>query len=198
MTSSFLSIVTSVVVVLCIIMLLRWRIRVRAHQSNKENKELENKIKHASQVVAAFGGTLESRSSRALLLYPQSELPYPKTEIRESIEFLLLCTCDIDRRNHLEVANISLNDYIPDDEYRSISEQQAGMTRAFELLKDGNRDGKRLAKLIVDSSTPAAQATLEQIQQRILRDGEMTIARHRTLRAVVEAMTPQREDSREG
>lgn len=179
-------------------MLLRWRIRVRAHQSNKENKELENKIKHASQVVAAFGGTLESRSSRALLLYPQSELPYPKTEIRESIEFLLLCTCDIDRRNHLEVANISLNDYIPDDEYRSISEQQAGMTRAFELLKDGNRDGKRLAKLIVDSSTPAAQATLEQIQQRILRDGEMTIARHRTLRAVVEAMTPQREDSREG
>lgn len=160
----------------------------KLHNSENSQRDMAMKIEHAIHVVSEFGRIMESRSSAPLCLYSEEDLPFPKKEIRESIELLMLSPLDTTQRNHLEVGNIFLNDFIPDEEYCAIQEQQGALGRVMGLVKAGDRDGQMLAKLLVDSETPASKLVLRQINERVNRDNEKTLARNQTLRTVALAL----------
>lgn len=53
----------------------------------------------------------------------------------------------------------------------------------MDLFKAGETDGQKLAKLLVESETPASKLVLKQINERVERDNKATLARNQTLRA---------------
>lgn len=171
-----------------IIFMVQKQKRRKERTSERNRRDMALKIERALHVVAEFGRIMEERPSASLCLYSEADLPFPKEEIRESIELLMLGPLDSTRRNHLEVGNIFLNDFISDEEYRAIKDQQDALSGVMDLVRAGARDGQKLAKLLVESETPASKFVLKQIQERIERDNKMTLARNRNLRAAASSL----------
>lgn len=194
MNDGFINLIILVLVALGIIIHLKRRKRRKLHTTEILQREMAMKIERALHVVAEFGRLMESRPSAPLCLYSEDDLPFPKKEIREAIELLMLGDLDITRRNHLEVGNIFLNDFIPDEEYRAIQDQQGALLKAIDLFNAGEKDGKKLATLLVESETPASKLVLKQINERVERDNKATLARNRTLRAAALALMANKSE----
>jgi hypothetical protein len=91
--------------------------------------ELDSALKKASAVVAAYGAVLEQVGETGILLHSESDLPFTKAEIRRSIEVLLIVSTDDTKRNNLEVADMLLNDFVPDEDYSVVQHQREDCPR---------------------------------------------------------------------
>ena len=105
-------------------------------------------IAHAAKVVAEYGAVLEQRTARGLSLFSEEELTQPKNEIRKCIEFLMLGPLDQLQRTNLEVANMFLDDYISEADYRRIEPQQAALSKAIQLQAADDKDAMEMARLL--------------------------------------------------
>ena len=105
-------------------------------------------IAHAAKVVAEYGAVLEQRTARGLSLFSEEELAQPKNEIRKCIEFLMLGPLDQLQRSNLEVANMFLDDYISEADYRRIEPQQAALSKAIQLQAADDKDAMEMARLL--------------------------------------------------
>ena len=93
------------------------------------------------------------------------------------------------QRNTLEVANMFLNDYISEADYRGIEPQQSALSKAIQLQAADDKDAMEMARLLLDSATPASQLLLRQIQDRVEQDNKETLERHKLLRIASERLT---------
>lgn len=153
----------------------------QAKPQSKKQDDASEMIDHANEVVAAYGAALEQTSQlgpSGIAFHSKSRLPYSKNEIRKSIELLLLVALDEADRNHLRAANIFLNDFISDEEYQAIQEQQGDFAKAIEAGKAG--DVKTMAALL-NSGTLASKLLTKQIPERIIQECNATIERHQAL-----------------
>lgn len=146
-------------------------------------------ITHATKVVAEYGAVLEQRAARGLSLFSEKELTQPKNEIRKCIEFLMLGPLDQSQRSNLEVANMFLNDYISEADYRGIEPQQSALSKAVQLQSADEKDAMEIARLLLDSATPASQLLLREIQDRVEQENKQTLERHKLLRLASERLT---------
>ena len=145
--------------------------------------ELEYAINKADSIVAAFGAILERVGETGIHLYPDSDLPFTKVKIRHAIEFLLFIPTDDTRRDNLEAADVLLNDFVSDEEYRVVYQQRIGLSKALKSLSSGEKlDGLQLAKAMGEGVTEEGEAQLRQINDRVKRENETTRARHSELR----------------
>jgi hypothetical protein len=160
-----------------------------AHSISDFRDNAGKMIAHATKVVAEYGAVLEQRTARGLSLFSEEELAQPKNEIRKCIEFLMLGPLDQLQRGNLEVANMFLNDYISEAEYRGIESQQAALSKAVQLQAADGKDAMEIARLLLDSATPASQLLLRQIQDRVEQENKETLERHKLLRLASERLT---------
>ena len=148
----------------------------------------EAAIKRAMDVVTAYGSFLEkggARDTAGPLFRPESKLPYPKTEIRESIERLLVVEQDEAKRNALEVGDVALNDFVHDRDYQVIRCEMDAMSRSVKLFNAGEKDSLKLAKMVVEGSTSEADALLKQLHDQQTKENKDTLERHKALRLIV-------------
>lgn len=160
-----------------------------AHSISDFHDNAGKMITHATKVVAEYGAVLEQRTARGLSLFSEKELSQPKNEIRKCIELLMLGPLDQLQRNTLEVANMFLNDYISEADYRGIEPQQSALSKAIQLQAADDKDAMEMARLLLESATPASQLLLREIQDRIEQENKETLERHRLLRLASERLT---------
>jgi hypothetical protein len=168
---------------LCIFFGVRKPRPVKQHDSQRTKQKISAMIDHAEEVVTAYGAVLEQTSQAGqpgISFYSESQLPHTKSEIRKCIELLLLAPLNETQLGHLAVADISLNDFIPEEEYEAINEQQVGFSKALQLGRAGDVD--TMAALMVNSGTPASRLLTKQIQERFNRENMATLKRHQTLK----------------
>jgi hypothetical protein len=145
--------------------------------------KLESALKKASTVVAAYGVILEAEGEPGILLHPESELPFTKAQIRQSIELLLFSPTDDATRDNLEAGDILLNDFIPDEDYSVVHQQRVGLSQALKSLSSGEGiDGLQLAKTMGEGVTQEGEARLRKIEERVKGENQTTLERHRELR----------------
>jgi len=144
--------------------------------------ELDSAFKKASTVVAAYGAVLEQVAEPGILLHSESKLPFTKAEIRRSIELLLIVSTDDTKRNNLEVADMFLNDFVPAEDYCIVQQQRGGLSQALKNFNAGQRDAMQLAKAVGAGVTQEGEAQLRQIEERVKRDNQTTLERHKELR----------------
>jgi hypothetical protein len=145
--------------------------------------ELESALKRASTVVAAYGVVLEAAGEPGILFHPESDLPFTKEKIRQSIELLLLIPTDDARRNNLEVVDVLLDNFVPDEDFGVVRQQQGGLSQALTNMNSGGKmDALQLAKIVSSGVTPEGQSQLRQIQDRVKCNNQTTLARHKELR----------------
>jgi hypothetical protein len=138
-------------------------------------------LKYAEEVAAAYGQLLEKNSSP--FYRPESQLPFSKTRIRESIELLLTEPLEPRRRNFLECVDLYLNKFIPDEEFNKIGKADAALTEAFQLFQEGEEmDAPRLAKALAAANIPETASRRNQLDDRVDRELDVTMNRHRFLR----------------
>jgi len=160
-----------------------------AHSISDFRDNAVKMIAHATKVVAEYGAMLEQRTARGLSLFSEQELVQPKNEIRQCIELLMLGPLDQLQRNTLEVANMFLNDYISEADYRGIEPQQSALTKVIQLQAADDKDAMEMARLLLESATPASQLLLKRIQDRVQQDNKETLERHKLLRLASERLT---------
>lgn len=160
-----------------------------AHSISDFRDNAGKMITHATKVVAEYGAVLEQRTARGLSLFSEKELTHPKNEIRKCIEFLMLGPLDQSQRDNLEVANMFLNDYISEADYRGIEPQQSALSKAIQLQAADDKDAMEMARLLLESATPASQLLLREIQDRIEQENKETLERHKLLRLASERLT---------
>jgi len=160
-----------------------------AHSISDFRDNAGKMIAHATKVVAEYGAVLEQRTARGLSLFSEQELAQPKNEIRQCIELLMLGPLDQLQRNTLEVANMFLNDYISEADYRGIEPQQSALTKVIQLQAADDKDAMEMARLLLESATPASQLLLKRIQDRVQQDNKETLERHKLLRLASERLT---------
>ena len=88
-----------------------------------------------SAVIAAYESFLSKWSEP---LGPESALPFPKALIRLAIYLEVLEDPDNDQRNQLEIAYVQLESFVPDDEYRVLSEFKNAVVLAQQMAESGN------------------------------------------------------------
>jgi hypothetical protein len=176
--------VVVVLVLIAFVAVVIWR-RKKTQQKNALMKaDMESAIKEAHDIVAAYGEVLERTSKPGIAFHSQADLPYPKEQIRKCIEMLLVLTHDDDTRlNTLEVGNVFLNNFIPDEEYRLIIPQMAGLSQALKAYADGERDAMQILKTATDGVTQEGEAHLRQVQERTRRENLLTLERHKKIAA---------------
>jgi hypothetical protein len=168
-----------------------WRLFTRVSSSTKntldgnalKKADMESAIKDASDVVAAYGEVLERTNEPGAIFRSQSDLPYTKAEIRKSIEHLLLLPHDDTRINNLEVADMLLNNFIPDEEYRIVHALRAGLSQALKNYVAGERDAMQLCKSALDGNTQEREMSLRQVEERTRRENLLTLERHKAIAA---------------
>lgn len=151
-------------------------------------KDLNPSVARALDVIPAYGSVLEKESAPGIPFHPESLLPYTKSEIRNSIELLLLAELDETRRNHLEGADVLLNNFIPDEEYKAIQRAQEGLSQALQMRASGERDTLKLARALVEGSSSETDSLLKEIQDRVAQANLVTLRQHRALRLVAEPL----------
>jgi len=139
-------------------------------------------MENSSKIVAAYSAVLKQAKGGAGHFHSESDLPYPKTEIRAALELQLMLEKDNNRRTALEVCNIFLNQFVPDREYRMVSNQQAGFFQAVENFQDGKCEVAQLAEMMIADSTPEGEAKLRELEERVRHEDEITLQRHRKIR----------------
>ena len=139
--------------------------------------ELDGARKNASTVVAAYGAVLEQGAGLGfccILIEP----PFPKTVIRQSIELVLSASTDDTKRNNLEVADMRLNDFVPDEDYCMVQHQAGGLSQALKNFTIGDRNAMQLAKTVAAGVTQEGEVQLRLIEERVKRDNQTTLERH--------------------
>lgn len=155
--------------------------------------DVDKAMKTASEIVGAYGAVLEQARERRMHLHPESDLPFSKAQIRQSIELLLLFPTDDNRRNTLECSDILLNDFVPDDDYRVVKQQRSGLGQAVknwyrseqdidQFIKATRQDRDQIIKTIREGTTQEGEARLQEIEERVSRDNQRTTERHKELR----------------
>jgi hypothetical protein len=117
------------------------------------------------------------------MFHSQADLPSTKAEIRKCIEMLLLLPADDARLNNLESADVFLNNFIPDEEYRIVHPQRAGLSQALKNYAAGERDAMQICKTATDGVTQEGKTHLRQVEERIRREGLLTLERHKAIAA---------------
>lgn len=130
-------------------------------------ERLESAIKESYKIVSAYRAVLEQGRVRGIMYYPESDLPYAKAEIRQAIELLLVVPTDEARRKQLEVADVFLNDFIPNEDYRIVNRQGAGLSQALKCFHADERDADQLRR---------------RLEKRVDCDNRSTTERHKILR----------------
>ena len=161
-----------------------WR-RKKTQQENAVMKaDMESTVKEAHEVVAAYGEVLERTNEPGIIFHSQADLPYPKEKIRKCIEMLLVLPHDDDtRRNALGVADVLLNSFIPDEEYRIVHRQRAGLSQALKDYTAGERDAMQICKTATDGVTQEREALLRQVEERTHREDLLTLERQKAIAA---------------
>ncbi len=144
--------------------------------------DIKMSLQKASTIAAEYGAVLEHLGEPCFPIYSESRLPYPKGEIRRAIELLLLETTDDARRNTLEVGNVLLDSFLPDEDYAVVQQQNREVSEALKKYYEGNRDVAELAETVCDGTTKEGEAQLHIIQERVQRASENTLQRNRALR----------------
>jgi hypothetical protein len=146
--------------------------------------KLDSALKKASTVVEAYGVILGAEGEPGILLHPESELPFTKAHIRQSIELLLFVpTTDDAMRDNLEAMDVLLSDFVPDEDYSVVHQQRVGLSQALKTISSGGKiDGLQLAKTMGEGVTQEGEARLRQIEERVRRENQTTLERHRELR----------------
>ncbi len=139
--------------------------------------QLKTALAKSTKIVAAYGTVLSQEEGPGLGFHPESDLPFSKAEIRAAIERQLLIEKDNERRASLEVSNVFLNDFIPDDEYRIVSQQQARLAQALNRVQAGKQDMQAFSEMILAGTTPDGEVKLRQVEERVLRENGATLQR---------------------
>jgi hypothetical protein len=80
----------------------------------------------------------------------------------------------------LEVGNVLLDSFLPDEDYAVVQQQTRGVSEALKKYYEGNRDVAELAEQICDGTTKEGETQLQLIQERVHL--ENTLKRNRALR----------------
>lgn len=144
--------------------------------------DIKMSLQKASTIAAEYGAVLEHLGEPGFPMYSESRLPYPKGEIRRAIELLLLGATDDAMRNTLEVGNVLLDSFLPDEDYVVVQQQNRGVSEALKKYYEGNRDVAELAETVSDGTTKEGEAQLHIVQERVNRDSQNTLKRNRGLR----------------
>jgi hypothetical protein len=139
-------------------------------------------IRKAWMIVSSYGGVFERAGQPGILYYVESDLPYTKTKIREAIEFLLFASTGVSKRNLLEVGNVCLDYFLPDDEYRIVCQHRQRMAGALKHMYAGKREAKQRAETIFEGTTSQEETVLRRLKERVDGENRATRARHRVLR----------------
>jgi hypothetical protein len=94
----------------------------------------------------------------------------------------LIVSTDDTKRNNLEVVDMLLNDFVPDEDCCVVQHQRGGLSQALKNFNAGERDAMQLAKIVGDGVTQEGEAQLRQIEERVKHDNQTTLERHRELR----------------
>lgn len=90
---------------------------------------------------------------------------------------------DETRRNRLEVVDIHLNDFVPDEDYSVAKQQRGGLSQALKGIHSGEKmDAMQILKAVSEGVTTEGEAQLNQIQERVRRDNQTTLERQKELR----------------
>lgn len=153
--------------------------------SATNRSQLEGTLNQAHKIVSAYGAVLEQEDDPGIMFHPLSALPYTKVEIRGAIELLLLAERDDMKRSTLEVCDMFLNQFIPDEEYRIVRQQRSGLSQVMKCLQEGERDARKLAELALatgTSGTIEGEARLRHIEERSKQEDQLTLKRHQELK----------------
>ena len=176
-----------VVLVLALIVFVAtaiWRTKKSQQENVLKMANMKSAIKEAQDVVAAYGEVLERTNHPGILFHSQADLPYPKAKIRECLEMLLALAGDDDTRiSTLESGSIFLNTFIPDEEYRIVHRQSAGLSQSLKDYAAGERDAMKILKTTGDGVTDEGEAYLRQVEERARREDLLTLERHKAIAA---------------
>jgi FtsZ-interacting cell division protein ZipA len=186
-----LPIVVLVLALIALVVGVIWRLLTRVSTRTKnpldenavKRADIESAIKEAHDVVAAYGEVLERTNEPGVIFHSQADLPHTKAEIRKCIEMLLLLPNDDTRLNNLEAADIYLDNFIPDEEYRIVHPQRAGLSQALKSYAASERDAMQICKTATDGVTQEGEAHHRQVEERIRRENLLTLERHQAIAA---------------
>jgi hypothetical protein len=154
-------------------------------KTQQDKAELENAIEKALGVVADYREVLERTNDTGFIFRSEANLPYPKAEIRRCIEKLLaLPFLDAERLDNLEACNVLLNDFIPDEEYRIVNLQTAGLSQAMRDIASGERDAVQIYKTAGDGVTEEGEALFRQVADRTRSENLLTQERHKAIAVI--------------
>jgi hypothetical protein len=112
----------------------------------------------AHRIVADYAGLLETQTQREIYPALLTDLPYPKETIKTAIQTSVAALAATDQlttelRDFLEVAYVSLADYIDDELARLLREyRQAGEALEHDGRQSREKIGSPAWNLIADSS----------------------------------------------
>jgi hypothetical protein len=129
----------------------------------------------AQKIVAEYAAVLEEHSQKELYPSPVSDLPYPKQVISTAIRTCLYSLIETEQltgeiRDFLEVAYISLADFVEADLVRVMSEYQqasAALAEGSQVVKD--KMGSPAWKVVSETSRLAGDIakTLSEETERL-------------------------------
>jgi len=127
--------------------------------SPNPNNPLGSKLRRS--IISAYGQALERCSSP---IESETSLPFSKSVIRKAIYEELEENPDIGLRNHLEVAFVQLESFLPTEEYELVTAFKMAGARAQEMAKSGNpNDIVESARILKQVEGDAAVQVLERI-----------------------------------
>lgn len=86
------------------------------------------------EIIAAYGSVLERCASA---VEPEAALPYPKELIRQAIYDELAENPETDLREHLEIAFVRLESFLPSEEFEIVHNFKLADSLAREMAKSG-------------------------------------------------------------
>ena len=107
---------------------------LHAPQSRAFDRNLERLCRERRKTIASYQKLLEKWRSP---VGPESVLPLPKNLIAAAIYQEIMEYPSYDRRSELEIAYVQLESFIPDEEYRILSEFKNADKLALELAATG-------------------------------------------------------------
>jgi hypothetical protein len=113
------------------------------------------------------------------------DLPFPKDIIRRALVEALCRRSDTEKRRHLEIAVISLEYFLPPDEYALFRGFDETMAELLHSMREGAKfDSLQSATKISESSPKESDALRERIHQRVRQSVEKRLKQNKAMRKV--------------
>jgi hypothetical protein len=122
---------------------------------------------HRTKILAAYEKVLEAHMTP---LNRASVLPFSKEAIREAIREELAENPHNEHRNHLEMAYVQLESFVPPDDYQLVEDFKQQSRTAQKMARSGNpRDIMESWELVKQTSGDRAVKIFETISEKMRR-----------------------------